>query len=486
MRASLRQERSLSMIATFRLVLGLFALALLPEGGAAPQPAPPQRVAAFLEAVRSGDPALTLVFVQREFDETDLKRFPAEPRAQRFARIGREHPGLDFVRMLRESPRQIRFLARDSTNQYLEIAFELAAAPPHGILGVDIEEGDESSGRIEEPKASETEVAAAARLWIGELAAKDRFSGSVLLARGGKAFFEGAWGLADRDRGVSNRSDTSYNLASIGKIFTQVAIAQLASRGRLALTDTVVKYLPDLPISSSDKITIQQLVTHSSGLGDIFGEKYEQTPPSGLKRLSDYVQFFAGTPLLFPPGQGKSYSNAGYVVLGLIVEKVSRQEFHDYLRENVFRPAGMENTGPYEPRVAVPNRAIGYTRQGPDGGAGPRPVTANLPERNSSAGGARSTAPDLLKFDQALRRNRLLSQKWTDWIFSNRPGPPPPPAASSDGHRGSLAIAGGSPGVSTAVDMNLDTGTTVIVLANQDPPASERVLARLRQWLPKS
>jgi len=474
------------MIGISRLLLGLVILASGIGGeGNPPSAPPPPRVAAFLEAVRSGDPGVTLPFVQKEFDQNDLKRFPAEPRAQRFARIGREHPGLTFVRLLRETPRQIRFLALDSRNQYLEISFELAPTPPHGILGVDIEEGDESSGRIEEPKASDTEVAAAARRWLDELAAKDRFSGSVLLARSGKTFFQGAWGLADRERGIANRTDTSYNLASIGKIFTQVAVAQLASRGKLALTDTVAKHLPDLPVPSSEKITIQQLVTHSSGMGDIFGEKYEKTPPSSLRRLSDYVQFFAGTPLLFPPGQGNSYSNAGYVVLGLIVEKVSGREFHDYLRENVFRPAGMENTGPYEPAAAIPNRAIGYTRQGPDASAAPRPVMADLPARNSSAGGSRSTAPDLLKFDRALRSNKLLPKSWGDWIFSNKPGSPGAFPAAGEARRGALAIAGGSPGVNTALEINSDSGTTIVVLANLDPPSAERVLSRIRQWLPK-
>lgn len=475
------------MIAVARLVLALAAsVSGAQAGGAAPPEAPPPlRVAAFLEAVRSGDPSVTLPFVQKEFDPADLQRLPAEPRAQRLARIGREHPGLTFVRMLRDSPRQIRWLARDEKNQYLEIAFELALAPPHGILGVDIEEGDENSGKVEAPKATDAEAAAAARRELDELAAKDKFSGSVLLARGGKVFFEGAWGMADRERKIANRIETSYNLASLSKIFTQVAIAQLASRGKLALSDPVSKHLPDLPIPSSDKITIQQLVTHTSGMGDIFGEKYLSTPPSSLRRLSDYVPFFAGAPVLFAPGQGKSYSNAGYVVLGLLVEKVSGREFHDYLRENVFRPAGMEHTGPYEPAVAVPNRAVGYTREGPPGaGSAPRPVTAELPARNSSAGGSRSTAPDLLKFDQALRQNRLLSKEWTEWIFSDKPATSAAATGSVARGRGNLAIAGGSPGTNTAMEMDLDAGTTIIVLANLDPPSSERVFSRIRQWLP--
>ena len=454
------------------------ALAILAPGESAV--VPPPRVAAFIEAIRAGDPDVAIQFVRREFDAKDLERMPAEPRARRLAGIGREHPGLVFIRVLHESPGQLRWLARDEKSRYLEIAFELSPAS-HGIMGVDIEPADETTGQPVEAKATDAEAAAAAKAWLDELAAKDLFSGSVLMARDGKAFFEGAWGMADRERKIANRPDTSYNLASIGKIFTQVAIAQLAAKGKLALTDTISKHLPDLPVPSSDKITIQQLVTHSSGMGDIFGEKYFATPPASLKRLSDYVQFFANAPLQFSPGQGNAYSNAGYVVLGLIVEKLSGREFHEYLRENIFVPAGMKDSGPYEPQIAVANRAIGYTRRGP--GGSPEAVTANLPARNSSAGGSRSTAPDMLRFDQALRHDRLLPKTWTDWIYSNKPGAPPKNPDAS-GRSGALSIAGGSPGVSTAMDMNLDTGTTIIVFTNMDPQAAERALKRLRQWLP--
>jgi len=90
----------------------------------------------------------------------------------------------------------------------------------------------------------------------------------------------------------------------------------------------------------------------------------------------------------------------------------------------------------------------------------------------------------MLRFDQALRHDRLLPKTWTDWVFSNKPGAPPSPDAS--GRSGALSIAGGTPGVSTAMDMNLDTGTTIIVFTNMDPQAAERALKRLRQWLPKA
>src|SRR5262245_2767640 len=214
--------------------LSAFILALAILAPADPVAAPPPRVAAFLEAIRAGNPDVTVEFVRKEFDPEDLKRMPAEPRAKRLAGIGREHAGLAFVRVLHDSPRQLRWLARDEKNRYLEIAFELSPVS-HAIMGVDIEPADETTGQPVEAKATDAEAGAAAKGWLDELAGKDLFSGSVLMARDGKVFFEGAWGMADREKKIPNRPDTSYNLASIGKIFTQVAIAQLAAKGRLAM-----------------------------------------------------------------------------------------------------------------------------------------------------------------------------------------------------------------------------------------------------------
>ena len=316
----------MTMIAIIRLAL---ALALLPGASADPDkagpPAPP-RIAAFLDAVHSADPKVILRFIESEFDPAGLQIRPAAPRAERLSRIGSDHPGLTFVRVLRESPTQLRWLARDAGNRNLEITFDLADAPPHQIVGVSIEMNDGpggGSGPAEKPKATDAEIAVATRQWLDELAAREEFSGSVLLARDGKPFFQGAWGMADRERKIANRPDTSFNIASIGKLFTKIAIGQLASRGKLALTDTVARHLPGIPIPSAEKMTIQQLVTHTAGLGHMFGEKYDATPKASLRRLSDYIPFVTGEPLAFAPGEGRAYSNAGYVVLGLIVEKVS-------------------------------------------------------------------------------------------------------------------------------------------------------------------
>ena len=144
----------------------------------------------------------------------------------------------------------------------------------------------------------------------------------------------------------------------------------------------------------------------------------------------------------------------------------------------------MEETGPYDPATAVGNRAVGYTREGAGGtGTSLRPNTPDLPARNSSAGGSRSSAPDLLKLDQALRQNRLLPAEWTDWIFSDEP--PGAQASPARKQRGGLGVAGGSPGTNAALEMDLERGYTIVVMANLDPQIAERVARRIRQWLPE-
>ena len=226
---------------------------------------------------------------------------------------------------------------------------------------------------VEKRAGSDAEAAAATGRELRQLADADQFSGVVLLAKAGKPFFHQAYGMANRDFGVPNRPDTKFNIGSINKVFTQVAIGQLLQQGKLALDDTIRKHLPDYSGPAADRITIQQLLTNTSGLGDTFGERYDATPKDRLRTLSDYLPLFVGDPLLFDPGTSRKYSNAGYVVLGLVVEKLSGQGYHDYVRQHIFGPAGMINSDAYPQDEVVANRAVGYTREGPKGPiAGPR------------------------------------------------------------------------------------------------------------------
>ena len=307
---------------------------------------------------------------------------------------------------------------------------------------------------------------------VDKAAAEDKFSGVVLVAKDGTPLLSRAWGMADPAKGIANRPDTKFNLGSINKIFTHVAIGQLAAAGKLSLSDTISKHLPDLNVPSADKITIEQLLQHRSGLGDIFGPKFMASHAS-IRKLSDYVPLFAGAPLSFEPGSDQKYSNAGFVVLGLIIEKVSGQSYYDYIRDHITKPAGMTDTASYAVDENVPNRAIGLTKRGPDGPLPARQSNVNtLPARGSSAGGGYSTAADLLRFSQALLGDKLLPKRWTDWMFTGKFDAP---------SQRNIGVAGGSPGVNAVLE--IAPPYTVIVMSNFDPPAAMEVGAEVRKLL---
>jgi D-alanyl-D-alanine carboxypeptidase len=277
-----------------------------------------------------------------------------------------------------------------------------------------------------------------------------QFSGVLLVARGGETRLVRAYGLADVETKAPNTPDTVFNIGSINKAFTKVAIRQLAAAGKLSLEDTVAKHLPGVRVAGGGEITLRQLLEHRSGLGDIFGPRYDAAPPSRLRELADFVPLFAGEPLAFAPGTSQRYSNAGYIVLGLIVERVSGATYRDYVARHVFAPAGMTRSGFWAVDEAVANRAIGYTRHGAAGARGPN--TRSLPGRPSSAGGAFATAGDLLRFYEALGAGKLV------------PG---------GGGAEDLAVAGGAPGINAAVQR--EGGWTVIALANLDPPSASKL-----------
>jgi D-alanyl-D-alanine carboxypeptidase len=220
-------------------------------------------------------------------------------------------------------------------------------------------------------------------------------------------------------------------------------------------------------------------------MGDMFTPRFAKIPPLEIRSLEDYLPAFEKDPLQFEPGERQQYSNAGFIVLGLIVQKASGEDYFDYVKRHVLAPADMQSTASYEVDEIVPGRAEGYTLDGPPGPDGkpmPRRAVFTHPGRGSSAGGGYSTAGDLLKLDRALRDGKLLSAQWSAWAVSHDAGKAPEPGAVLSGGFG---FAGGSPGTNAVMLMNFDSGTTVVVLSNLDPPSAETVARKIRGWLPK-
>jgi CubicO group peptidase (beta-lactamase class C family) len=332
--------------------------------------------------------------------------------------------------------------------------------------------------------------------YLDGLAAADSFSGTVLVAKDGKPVFTKAYGMANKEKATPNNLETKFDLGSMNKMFTAIAIAQLAERGKLSFTDTIGKYLPDYPNKSiADKVTIHHLLTHTSGMGSYFNQKFFANINS-LRTVPDYLPLFADEPLAFEPGAKWQYSNSGFVVLGLIIEKISGQSYYDYVREHIFKPAGMNNTDSYERDRVIPNLAIGYTRAGengrPDPAAPRRANTAMRPPKGSPAGGGYSTVDDLLKFSLALRDHKLLSQKYQDIVTSGKvemgmPGRKYAYGFGEEMSNGRRIVGhnGGGPGIGANFDMIPDAGYTIVILGNYDAPAMMPVVMKIRELLPR-
>jgi CubicO group peptidase (beta-lactamase class C family) len=310
---------------------------------------------------------------------------------------------------------------------------------------------------------SETELVRRLSSSIDSLAKAGEFSGVAVLAKNGVPVFQRAYGMADRERSVANNLETAFNLGSINKVFTQIAILQLSAAGKLSLDSTLAVYWPDYPNKAvANKITIRQLMRHTSGIGgNIFNAPAGGTR-NDIRSLKDYLALFVNEPPQFEAGTSNAYSNAGYVVLGLLIERLSGQDYYTYVRDHIFAPASMTSTGSFSVDSLPLNTAIGYTTGSENAppGAPLHRNTQELPGRGSSAGGGYSTAQDLVKFVQALREHRI-----------------------PNGLPAGLGIAGGSGGINGVVEGSLPGGYDVVVLANLDPPAAERVARMTRGWL---
>jgi D-alanyl-D-alanine carboxypeptidase len=315
------------------------------------------------------------------------------------------------------------------------------------------------------PSLSRAEALARVRALLDEQTRADLFSGTVLLACEGQVLLHEARGLASIEYSAANRTGTRFNLGSLNKLFTRVAIGQLAEKGKLALEDKIGKFLPDYPNpEAAAKVTVRQLLDMTSGIGDFFGKKYDDTPKDRIRSLNDYLPLFAGQPLLFQPGSERRYSNGGYIVLGLIVEKASGETYCDYVQENIYRPAGMESTGHLDADIPADNVASGYTRNWDEGDHGTEPRRNNFysrPARGSSAGGGYSTAMDLFKFAMALKAGKLLGPLGKEWFD------------------GPQAFAGGAPGINSELDMETVPGWTIVVMGNYDPPAAGKLARKI-------
>ena len=478
----------LALAIMLALVMALVAPVALVEGQNNDAPKLPdteagRRVAAYLKAFNSGDERSMRQFFTENVSPAALAQRPLDARLGVYREMSNNIGTITLKRITEASDSKITVLAQTKNGEWREISFLLEPESPHQFVALRVNDVDPPAEAAPKAKAmtaavapmSEADVVSATERYLNELVAADEFSGTVLIAKDGKAIFQKAYGLASQEYNVPNRIDTRFNLGSINKIFTQVGIGQLLDAGKLSLDEKLGKYLPDYPNrQAAEKVTIRQLLDMASGIGDFFGPEFEAIPKNRVRAIKDFLPLFAAEPLLFEPGTKHQYSNGGYIVLGAIIEKVSGQDYYQYVREHIFAPAGMQNTDSFEADLPTPNMASGYTREG-FGWAGKKARGNNMytrPAKGSSAGGGYATADDLLEFALALRSQKLKVPAFrvTD-------------AGAKPTVAGSVGIAGGAPGINALLLADAVSGYTLVVMSNYDPPSAETAGKQIRGWL---
>lgn len=443
----------------------------------AQQGPPPEirgHVQALIAAFNSGRADQWEAMAKEHFAPSALASHSAADRKELFDRMQTDFgPTISADRVLRQGPdAPLELHVKGASGLAAVILLDLEPNAPFRItrLAVNVGEPAEQESQVPAPPISGSmggaELSRVLDAYLAKLASDDAFSGVALVGRNGAAVFEKAYGLADRANKVPNTPTTRFNLGSINKAFTRMAIAQLVAQGKLSYGDALAKLLPDYPQEQSRTATVEQLLNHTAGLADFFGQTFDATPKTRFRSNADYYRLVSSLKPLFAPGERNQYCNGCYIVLGAIVERVSGVPYERYVDEHVFKPAGMRGTGYPQTDAIEPDVALGYTRRTRDGDLRSNVFTRGA--AGSAAGGGFATASDLLAFDNALREARLLDREGSRrFLGSNAP--------HADGQRlaGNFGIAGGAPGINAVLES--DGLWTVVVLTNLDPPFGEQV-----------
>jgi len=233
----------------------------------------------------------------------------------------------------------------------------------------------------------------------------EKFNGSVLVAKDGKILLAKGYGLANAEHEIPNTPETKFRLGSITKQFTATAILILQDQGKLKVADLIGKYLSDAP-KAWEKVTIHHLLTHTSGIPSYTDDASYMKSMTKPETVESMIARFKDKPLAFEPGSKFHYDNSGYFLLGAIIDKVSGKPYEAFLKEAIFEPLGMTNTGYDRHATVLPKRASGYDRLG-DGLVNAPYLDMNQPY---AAGSLYSTVGDLFKWDRALKVGKPVSK----------------------------------------------------------------------------
>ena len=425
-------------------------------------------------------------FVRDRFVSSGPGAVPAADRIERLSRLHSIFGDLTLRAVDSVAPGRASGVAQSGrTEAWRRVGVMVDTAPPHRIQRVLLAPAPAPDAPTR--RLTDAEVVDQLRGYVDRLARRDVFSGTVLLAKGGKPLFSAAYGEANKDFGVKNTVDTKFNLGSMNKMFTSVAIMQLVEAGKISLEDTLGKFLPAGAMRPDvlSKVRVKHLLTHTSGLGSYFSPRWDSLSRSMFRSVDDWMPLVKDETLDFEPGTRWSYSNTGMLLLGKVIESASGKDYFDYIRERIYQPAGMTSTDSYELDLVTKNLAVGYERE--ETASGPR-YRNNIFQhviRGGPAGGGYSTVGDLTRFAMALQEGRLVSRDAVRLLTTPKPELASPDygfgfGISEDGRI--VGHSGGFPGINSQLDIYLVDGYTVAVMANYGG-AAQPVIEKSRALL---
>jgi len=451
------------------------------------------RVKSVIEAINSGSAERVKRFLGEECTKEFREMVPIQGHISTAFGFLRSTGGIDFhsVRTFTpERPGATVVIVKDRVlGGWWAMTFRFGGAPKFLVAGLGINSARPPAGVVESPLTEKAAVEEILAL-MARVKGKNWYSGTVLVAKGANVLLTDFAGEASMAFHVPINIDTKFNLGSMNKMFTATAIARLVESGKLSFDDPIAKWVDEtwLPKDVTSKITVRHLITHTSGLGSYFNEVYQKSSRDLFRKLDDYKPLIKDDKPAFPPGERFQYSNTGMFLLGVVIEKVTGEDYFDHIRKVIYVPAGMADSDCYEMDYPVENLAIGYS---PDFES-PYKWQNNLYKhvlKGGPAGGGFSTVRDLHKFALAMLSGKLVSESLRDTMWTDFKGAGygygftvvQSPGGKAVGH------SGGFPGINSQLDIYVDSGYIVAAMSNYDNGASPlantigRILARVKK-----
>jgi CubicO group peptidase (beta-lactamase class C family) len=388
----------------------------------------------------------------------------------------------------KSSTQVVALLRNVDSDDLFRMGVGVELLPPHRLISVELEYATDAPARFWPEQVSDAEAMDLLRADLARRVSVGKFSGAVLVARDDLVLFRQGFGFSDREADTPNTPETRFRIGAMGDMFTAVAIMRLVQDGRLTTSDRLGELLPELAEDAVGKLTIEQLLTHTGGTDDVERLGWQMDLRS-LRTHSDYVAKFADSDLLFTPGRHFKFSTLGYILLGAVIERETGRSYYDYVRDVVYRPAGMTRTDSLPEDQPVEGRAIPYRRS--PGASSWVAIPELMPYRGTAAGNGYSTVDDLTRFVQALQSHRLLDAAHTEMLLQPRMrmwGHANYGYGFVDERYGTAAHwishGGGIEGQNGELLFSPETGHIIVVLANFDEPTARNVSRFIAARLP--